>query len=194
MRQNLRLLLQRHPKLRNDVKVVGPLKATLTRIDGLLREAQELADSFEKGRSQLVNLAGLGLMVEILAHELNRATQHALSTLADTDFASVDAEAGDRLNTLRAQLKTLQKRLRIIDPLSHPGRQVKETFDLISWVEEIVSSHEAQFRRHGITCKVTVKPSRKADGMPVRMVKGMVVQILENLFIIRSTGSSNSVS
>lgn len=182
MHQNLDLLLEKHPEVREDAEVIGTLEASLKRIDGLMRDAQELADSFEKGRAQLVNLAGLGLMVEILAHELNRATHHALATLADTDLASLDAGVSNRLSTLSAQLKTLQKRLRVIDPLSHPGRQVKETFDLIAWVEEIISSHEAQFRRHGITCTVSVKPERTPQGMPVKMVKGMIVQIIENLF------------
>ena len=43
----------------------------------MLDEASQLADSYEKGRSELLNLAGLGLMVEIVAHELNRATRYA---------------------------------------------------------------------------------------------------------------------
>jgi len=181
LRDNLDLLLQKHPEVREDAEIMGPLEASFKQIDILMREAQELADSFEKGRAQLVSLAGLGLMVEILAHELNRAAHHALSTLAETDLTGLNAGISQRLNTLSAQLKTLQKRLRIIDPLSHPGRQVKELFDLVAWVEEIVSSHEAQFRRHGITCTVTVKPERRPEGMPVKMVKGMIVQIIENL-------------
>jgi signal transduction histidine kinase len=181
VRQSVRLLLHKYPQIRKDADVIGALETSLKEIDRLLRDAQELADSFEKGRAQLVNLAGLGLMVEILAHELNRATQHALSTLADTDLGGLARDVGDRLNTLRAQLTTLQKRLRILDPLSQPGRQVKEAFDLIAWVGEILSSHEPQFRRHGIKCSVEVEPSRPASGLVVRMVKGMIVQILENL-------------
>jgi len=181
MRQSVSLLLQKYPQIRKDTEVIDTLEASLERIESLLREARQLSDSFERGRLQLVNLAGLGLMVEILAHELNRATHHALSTLAETDTSRLAPAVGDRLSTLKAQLKTLQKRLRILDPLSHPGRQVKESFDLIAWVEEIVSSHEAQFRRHAIKCSVGVEPSRPSNGMEVRLVKGMVVQIIENL-------------
>jgi signal transduction histidine kinase len=59
---------------------------------------------------------------------------------------------------------------------------VKETFDLIALVEEVVAAHESQFKRHSIACNVTVAPQRPSGGMSVRMVKGMVVQILENLF------------
>jgi len=42
---------------------------------------------------------------------------------------------------------------------------------MIAWVEEILNSHEAQFRRHAIQCSVDVKPSRPTGGMVVRMVK-----------------------
>ena len=45
----------------------------------------------------------------------------------------------------------------------------------------MVASHEAQFDRHWITCSVATAPPRRAD-MTVKMVKGMVVQVLENLF------------
>lgn len=181
MRHGVQLLMRKYPGVRADAEVVGALNNSIRRIDELLREAQQLADSFEKGRTQLVNLAGLGLMVEILAHELNRAAQHALSTLADTDSSELSPGIGSRLTTLKSQLKTLQKRLGILDPLSQTSRQVKESFDLVSWIEEIVSSHDSQFRRHGIKCSVSVEPSRPTSGVAVRMVKGMIVQIMENL-------------
>ena len=181
MRESVRLFVQKHPQVREDADVFEALETSLAQIDKALRDAQQLAESFEKGRTQLVNLAGLGLMVEILSHELNRATQHALATLAEADLTGLGPGVGDRLNTLKAQLKTLQKRLRILDPLSIPGRQVKESFDLVAWLDEIVASHEAQFRRHGITCSVSAQPVRPPAGMMVKMVKGMIVQILENL-------------
>ncbi len=181
LRRGVDLLMRKYPAIRKDAEFVNALDSSFHRIDELLSEAQELADSFKQGRTQLVDLAGLGLMVEILAHELNRAAQHALSTLADTDSKDLAPGLGSRLTTLKAQLKTLQKRLGILDPLSQTSRQVKESFDLVAWIEEIVSSHEAQFRRHGIKCSVTVAPSRPASGLVVRMVKGMIVQIMENL-------------
>ena len=147
-----------------------------------MNEAQGLADSFESGHTKLLNLAGLGLMVEIIAHELNRATRHTLKTLADTDELTLDEDVESVFETLESQLKTLQKRLRILDPMSTAGRQVKEKFDLVAWVKEILSSHEAQFWRHNIKCSVEVKPaSRATKGFPVKMVKGMIVQIMENL-------------
>jgi len=181
IRQSVRTLLERHPEIRTDAELVDALENSVERVSGLMKEANALAESFAVGRQQLVSLAGLGLMVEIVAHELNRATKHALSTLAETDASDLAPGVAERLDTLKSQLKTLQKRLRILDPLSQAGRQVKETFDLITLVQDVVASHEAQFDRHGITCSVTTVPPRHAD-MTVKMVKGMVVQVLENLF------------
>ena len=179
IRQSIKTLLERHPE---EKRLAAGLEESVNRLGVLLKEADALAESYATGRQQLVSLAGLGLMVEIVAHELNRSTAHALATLADTDATTLAPGVGERLNTLRAQLKTLQKRLRILDPLSQAGRQVKETFDLIALVEEVIASHDAQFYRHNIACSVTVTPSRPAGGMPVKMVKGMIVQVLENLF------------
>ena len=81
---------------------------------------------------------------------------------------------------LEAQLKTLQKRLRILDPLTTAGRQVKEGFDVVEVVQSVVRGHEAQFHRHSVRVVVQVEPE-EGRTLRVKMVKGMVVQILENL-------------
>jgi signal transduction histidine kinase len=183
IRQRVQTLLEKHPEIREeDSELVDALEESIERVSGLMVEANELAKSFATGRRELVSLAGLGLMVDIVAHELNRATSHALSTLAETDASDLAPGVCERLETLKAQLKTLQKRLRILDPLSQAGRQVKETFDLIALIEDVVATHEAQFKRHHIACNVTVVPQKTPGSMSVKMVKGMVVQILENLF------------
>jgi signal transduction histidine kinase len=183
IRQSVQTLLERHPEIREeDSELVEALEESIERVSGLMLEANELAESFATGRRELVSLAGLGLMVDIVAHELNRATMHALSTLAETDASELAPGVSERLETLKSQLKTLQKRLRILDPLSQAGRQVKETFDLVLLVEDVVASHEAQFERHNITCDVSVVPQKASGSLSVKMVKGMVVQILENLF------------
>ncbi len=179
---NMQLLLRKYPDVKKDVQIVNTIRDSINRIREMMKEAKQLADSFEKDRTQILHLAGLGLMVEILAHELNRATQHTLMTLAEDEQRRTSRDTESLLNTLQEQLKTLQKRLRILDPLSTAGRQVKERFDLVEWVREILSSHEAQFGRHHIKCSpLRVVPASSAKSLQVHMVKGMVVQILENL-------------
>ena len=182
MRHYIEALMNEYPQLKNDPNVVRPLEQSVTKIRVMLQEASALAESYEKGRTELLNLAGLGLMVEIAAHELNRATEHALRSLANPQQGEpTNAEGEGKFKVLEEQLKTLQKRLRILDPMSTAGRQVRERFDLIQWVDEILQSHQGQFDRHGVRYSLKVQPSGSTEGMNVRMVKGMVAQIIENL-------------
>lgn len=74
-------------------------------------------------------------------------------------------------------MKSVSKRLRVLDHLSVSGRQRSEVFDLGQLVSDIQEGHEAQFARENVAFEVE-KPS---GSLRVRLVKGMVVQILENL-------------
>ena len=178
-RANLRLLRLHQPNLPElDLALIGAVESSLTELERTMEDAQQLADEFEAGREQLTHLAGLGLMVEMLAHELNRATAHALSTLGDAKRTST-SPLQRSLENLEFQLQTLQKRLRTLDPASTSGRQRKERFDLVKVIEGILEGHKAQFQRHGIDDAILVEP--KGAAMPVHMVKGMIIQIVENL-------------
>jgi signal transduction histidine kinase len=152
-------------------------------LESLMAEVGALAESYEQGRGQLLTLAGIGLAVEVLAHELTRATDHALATLADLSDGELPAATASLIRTLKNQLKTLQKRLRILDPLSVSGRQTKETFDVVELVRDTLSAHQAQFERERIHPTLTVVP--KPTRVMIHAVRGMVVQVLEN-FIANS--------
>jgi signal transduction histidine kinase len=80
---------------------------------------------------------------------------------------------------LDAQLRTLQKRLKVLDPLSTNARQTKEEFELVGWVDDIVSGFAARNRASRIDMRVRVRP--RGSTRTVRAVKGMFVQVLENL-------------
>jgi signal transduction histidine kinase len=116
-------------------------------------------------------------MVEVVAHELARSSENALKALEGMRTTELPANLRARLDTLRAEMKSVNKRLRVLDPLSVSGRQRSEIFDLRELVEELRDGHEAQFRRHNIQFNI----SGSKGAVRVRAVKGMVVQILENL-------------
>lgn len=181
LRQTLKLLKRDYPQVEHDTHIISTIEESVERIRTLMSQARDQVASFKKARDKVLHLAATGLLVEILAHELNRASRHTLSSLHELQRRELNPDVAAMFSTLEAQLKTLQKRLRILDPLGQAGRQVKETFDLIKWIEEIVSSHHDQFRRHHIAVNVEVIPARPAGGTPVTMVKGMLVQVLENL-------------
>ena len=181
VQHNMQLLLKKHPQISSETTIINRINDSTNAIRTLINQVKQLADEYQSERNQMVHLAGLGLMVEILAHELNRATSHTLITLSGRKTNGLPSDVVSLFNTLEAQLKTLQKRLRILDPLSISGRQVREKFNLVGWGEDILRSHEGQFRRHNIRMKFLVEPDKAQRSFEITAVKGMIVQILENL-------------
>ncbi len=155
----IQTLTERHPDVAQETEIINEILGATDNIRTLMTEANQLAEEYEKGRTELVHLAGLGLMVEIIGHELARATAHTLGTLESVRQAHLPDEINSVFDTLREQLKTIERRLRVLDPLSTSGRQTKESFDLIAWVREILKSHEAQFERHNIELKFLIEPA-----------------------------------
>ena len=140
-------------------------------------QARERIADMEKDADQLLAMAGIGLMVEVVAHELTRSAEDALDVLNSLKRKNVPEEIRRRLESLRASMTSISKRLRILDPLSVTGRQRKERFKLDELVNEILEAHEAQFKRHQVELKILLPD----HSVQVSAVKGMVVQVLENL-------------
>ncbi len=156
---------------------VEELQQMFLEIREFFERAQTRIAEVENENRQMVQMAGVGLLVEVVAHELARSTENALSALEALKGHDVPARITGLLESLRAEMKAVSKRVRVLDPLSVSGRQRKEVFDLGALINDILSGHVAQFERHGITLKVQ-KPERPVR---VRAVKGMMVQIVENL-------------
>ena len=122
-------------------------------------------------------MAGVGLMVEVVAHELARATENALRALDGLKGRDIPERLKAQFSTLHAEMKSVNKRVRVLDPMSVSGRQRTEIFTLDDLVNDAVEAHQTQFGRHNITPVVSF-----GDGpVRVRAVKGMIVQIIENL-------------
>lgn len=173
-------LSREYPQVEQEFHIQTLVQENRQALRETMEEIHRRTESYETGRSQLVHLAGIGLMVEILAHELNRATTYTLNTLSDARRVPVPTQIATVFSTLEAQLRSLQKRLRTLDPLSTRGRQVKESFDLVEWIQETLDAHRPQFVRHAISVRFRTIPSQHAQ-ITVRAVKGMIVQVLENL-------------
>ena len=173
-------LQRRFPVLREERGLVGQIEESVEEMTQLMDRARALVLAYEKGRNQLVQLAGIGLMVEFIGHELSRATDHALRTVLRSRKEKTSAGLDATLESLGSQLKTLNKRIRVLDPLSPSGRQTKEHFDLVKWTKDLLDTHEQQFLRHEVELDVSIRGSRTASSN-VFGVKGMITQIIENL-------------
>jgi signal transduction histidine kinase len=162
---------------KDEWNLVDDLQHALVEFRDLSSRAQQRIDEVEAEGRQMVQMAGVGLMVEVVAHELARASESALLSIERLRGNELPGELRSKLETLRAEMKTVSKRLRVLDELSVPGRQRAETFDLGQLLDDVAEGHEAQFARHKIALDISKPPSP----VRVRLVKGMVVQILENL-------------
>lgn len=144
----------------------------------LIDQAKAMAKEYEDDRSKFVHLAGIGLMVEFILHEIGRTTARALDVLDRLDIDAIGGSDSAALQTLQDQLFTLRKRVDTLDPLSTSRRQTKETFDVGELVTQVVEGRDQQLVRHRIEVNLDL-PRRIYR---VKAVKGMLLQILENLF------------
>ncbi|MDQ0333049.1 signal transduction histidine kinase [Mesorhizobium sp. YL-MeA3-2017] len=162
---------------KEEQEVVDDLQHALVEFQDLTARAQKRIEEVEADGKQMIQMAGVGLMVEVVAHELARATEGALQALEALKGRDLPSEIRARLETLRSEMKSVSKRLRVLDQLSVSGRQRSEVFDLAELFDDIQEGHVAQFKRHNVVLKIK-KPK---SPVRVRLVKGMVIQIIENL-------------
>jgi signal transduction histidine kinase len=158
-------------------EAIEDLQQTLFEFSDFAARARARIAEVEAESRQMIDMAGVGLMVEVVAHELARASENALKALDGMQGGDVPERLRAHFSTLRSEMKSVSKRVRVLDPLSISGRQRAEQFLLDELIRETFDAHEAQFARHRVTLALEF-PDRP---LRIRAVKGMVVQILENL-------------
>lgn len=134
-------------------------------------------------RVELLELANIGLVVEIAVHELTRLTQSTGDLLLHLRKATTnDAPLVRLIDNLQSQIKATNKRISSVDVLSPSGRNRKERFDVVAQLKTVVSGFDARFRRHSIDCNVLVDGSPESTQVfEVWLVRGLIAQVLENL-------------
>jgi signal transduction histidine kinase len=162
---------------REQANLIDEIQQAFDEFHELSIRAQTRIEEVEEDSRQMIHMAGVGLMVEVIAHELARASESSLQAIDGLRSKDMPLDLRAKLETLKAEMKSVSKRLRVLDELSVSGRQRAETFDLVQLVEDIRNGHEAQCNRHNINFVV----QKESASIRIRAVKGMVVQILENL-------------
>ena len=140
--------------------------AVLNRLDEVQKQSIE-------DREKFVYLAGVGLMTEFVFHELERAVSHTMSIISEVGGTQAS------LSALKEQLQTLYKRVAAFDELTGEKRQTKSRFDLCQLIKDILNNHTREFSRHGISLELHLPK----DPYMIRAVRGMIIQILENLIV-----------
>lgn len=168
---NLKKLGQRVP---DEGKVIQLVLTELAEVQDAWGRAKEALASKDDEIEQYMHLAGVGLMVELLAHEFARTTNTALELLKGNKIKDAS-----NLSILESQLKTLNRRVRVIDELSIPGRQRKLIHDVPDLVTLMQEFYESKLNRHMIDFEIAINPK---GSFSRRVEKGQILQILDNLF------------
>ena len=161
---------------RSDKDTLNDLRQLLREFSDFASRAQARILEVESDAQRMIDLAGVGLLVEVVAHELARTTENALHSL-NVLQRRAPSDIRAQFESLRASMNSISKRLRVLDPLSVSGRQRRENVDLTALLNDIIDAHGNQFERH----RISVKLKAPEDTVRVYAVKGMVVQVLENL-------------
>ncbi|KUY48841.1 MULTISPECIES: sensor histidine kinase [unclassified Burkholderia] len=134
-------------------------------------------------RVELLELANIGLVVEIVVHELTRLTQKTGDLLIDLKKSnSTDPRLVILVDNLQAQIKATNKRISTVDVMSPSGRNRREQYDVVAQVKTVVAGFEARFERHKIAWEILVDGVEARDQrLLVYLVRGLIAQVLENL-------------
>jgi signal transduction histidine kinase len=145
-----------------------------------IRNALQLA---RETRVELLELANIGLVVEIVVHELTRLTQSTGDLLLSLRKATAaDAPIVSLIDNLQSQIKATSKRISSVDVLSPSGRNRRERFNVVAQLKTVVSGFEARLQRHAVECEVLVDGAlATTQFFEVRLVRGLIAQVLENL-------------
>ena len=156
--------------------IIEELQQTLAELTELAKVLRERNSEVEDDAKQMQDMAGIGLLVEMVAHELARTSEYALESIRALQ-KTAPGEVGSQLESLEASMKSIQKRLKVLDPLSASGRQAPERFSATGLLTETLAAHAGQFRRHGI--EIDYVPPKSSTSL--KTVKGYFVQVVENL-------------
>lgn len=161
-----------------EARLLREVKDAFLEIKDAHQRAVERIGAIEEEKERLTQLAGVGLMIEVIAHELTRATELTQATLKDLSRKDIGDEASSALKVLGQQIRVIQKRLQTLEPLSITARQRRSHIRLAGILEYILESHAAQFDRHNIRAYISKSSENETIGF---VIEGHIVQILENL-------------
>ena len=170
-------ILEIRREVPGQAEALNELRQLAINLSRLIDQAKMMAKEYEDDRSKFVYLAGIGLMVEFVLHEIGRTTTRALDVMDSINVSRLGRIGSAALRTLRDQLDTLHRRVDTLDPLSTSRRQTKQLFDIREIVLQVLDGRAQQFVRHS----VEVSHDLPKHPYKIKAVKGMVLQILENL-------------
>ena len=132
-------------------------------------------------RIEVLELAGLGMVVDKVVHELARLTEQTTINLLKLEKQGHNQDSSHLIKVIREQIKVTNKRIRTVDSLSPSGRNRKEVFDLTKVVTAVIDGFSGRLNRHNAEILFTIDDQSTKHAFSVEMVLGLVALVLENL-------------
>ncbi|EGR2796387.1 sensor histidine kinase [Vibrio navarrensis] len=132
-------------------------------------------------RIEVLELAGLGMVVEKVVHELARLTTKTIDNLKILEKQNPNQDMSGVIAIIREQINVTNKRIRTVDALSPSGKNNKEIFNLAKAIQDIIDGFSGRLKRHNVNVYFTVDDEYENQNFNVHMVKGLVALVLENL-------------
>lgn len=149
-----------------------------------LEDVQKLEKAIDLARDQrveLLELAGVGLVVDKVIHELVRLTKNTSEYLDRIEKSKIDPNLSAIIKQVKQQIVATNKRIRTVDNLSPAGRNRKGVFDLAALVRTTLDGYQGRFERHNIKPIFLIDGKVSRASFNINMVVGLVSQVLENL-------------
>ncbi|HCT9038834.1 TPA: ATP-binding protein [Providencia rettgeri] len=174
----------------NELKKVVPKDkiSVISEINHVLKTQSENIRRYENAiklatdqRIEVLELAGLGMVVEKVVHELARLTEKTIDNLKILEKNNPSNDITNIISIIREQISVTNKRIRTVDALSPSGRNRKEIFDLPETVKSVIDGFSGRLHRHDININLTIDGDYSEKKFNVHMVRGLVALVLENL-------------
>ncbi|MEI8596406.1 hypothetical protein [Photobacterium sp. Hal280] len=163
--QDARNRLKRAQRKTIELKKVVPKDKieVISEINHVLKTQYENIRKYENAiklatdqRVEVLELAGLGMIVDKVIHELARLTEKTTDNLKLLEKNNPNQDISNVISIIREQINVTNKRIRTVDALSPSGRNRKERFNLTEVVKSVVAGFSGRVTRHCINITITV--------------------------------------
>lgn len=164
-----------------DKKVINEIKSVLKTQQENIRKYERGLSLAEEQRMEVLELAGLGMVVDKIVHELARMTRTTVASLLIIEKNKSSEEVAIQVKTIKEQIKSIDKRIRTVDTLSPSGRHRKELFNVYEVIKSTLNGFSGRFKNHDVHYEITMDGEHNFSPYRITMVLGLLALLIENL-------------
>ncbi|HEV8699218.1 MAG TPA: ATP-binding protein [Candidatus Limnocylindrales bacterium] len=157
-------------------RLAGSIESMNTATRAFLALGDKLGGTVSASSYQsLLELAGLGMTAEHLAHELSSLIDRSLGLLDQVGGSKLSTEIQLRLGQLRSNLESIRGVVTYLTPLTQASRRRRVKLDVAEELQTI-AGHYPALSGDGVRYELDVR-----SPLVVRMSRGVLLQVFDNL-------------